>query len=172
MQQCIFLKTMNRKQHNNSIIRRVVLISTGILLLGLIGVFFFSQWLSEFFPTYYASIQTGLMLFMIWLVITSTLRSLQKLVVSIRAWILPLVGTVVTAFGLLLYWAFLGIYGAYTIGYAVDFSWTPVYVFTGLGGVVSIMTLINLRIKNRRLGNLLELLLVLLILCFIVQLTT
>lgn len=146
--------------------------SIGVLFMGLIGVFFLSQWLSEFFPTYYASIQTGLMLFMIWLVVTSTLRSLQQLITTISSWILPVVGTTVTAFGLLLYWAFLGVYGLYKIGYAVEFTWDPVFVFTGLGFVVSLMTLINLRIKNRRLGNLLELLLVLIILCAIVQLTT
>lgn len=163
--------TMNKVQKNH-LIRRVMMMSTLILLLGLGSVFLLSQWLAEFFPTYYASIQTALMLFAIWLVVTSTLRSLQHLLPKIHAGLLLVIGTSITALSVLLYWAFLGIYGAVTIDYDIDFSWNPVWVFTGLGFIVSLMTLINLRIKDRAIGNVLEIVLMLSVLFFILYLTS
>lgn len=163
--------TMNKTQKNN-LVRRVVLMSTAVLLMGLGSVFLLSQWLSEFFPSYYASIQTALMLFAIWLVITSTLRSLQHLLPKIDAWLLLILGTLITAMGVLFYWAFLGIYGALTIDYDIDFSWEPVWVFTVLGFIVSLMTLINLRIKDRDVGNVLEIVLMLAVVIFMVYLTS
>lgn len=162
---------MNKAQKNN-LIRRVVMISTAVLLMALGSVFLLSQWLSAFFPSYYASIQTALMLFAIWLVITSTLRSLQNLLPKINGGVLLILGTMITAIAVLLYWAFLGIYGALTIAYDIDFSWEPIWVFTSLGFIVSLMTLINLRIKDRAIGNVLEIVLVIAVLIFIIYLTS
>ncbi|MFK7937398.1 MAG: hypothetical protein AB8G22_28040 [Saprospiraceae bacterium] len=148
---------------DRSITQRTSIFGIIILLALFIGIFFSTNWLVELLPKWHLAALTGLRLFAIWLIITSILRSISSLRKGIHGSWLLLAGMLTTGISLVFYWMFLFALREIRLE-KVDaynsFSWERIVFFTGIGLLVSVLTLINLRIKNRTLGNLLEVILI------------
>jgi len=148
---------------DRSVAQRTAIFGIFILLALFIAIFFTTNWLTETLPKWHLAALTSLRLFAIWLIITSILRSISSLRKGIHGSWLLLAGTLTTGVSLVFYWIFLFALREIRLE-KVDaynsFSWERIAFFTGIGLLVSMLTLINLRIKNRTLGNLLEVLLI------------
>lgn len=146
---------------DRSIVQRTTIIGIILLLSLFIGIFFLSDWLVAAFPQLNQAIATGLRLLAIWLVITSILRSINSLRPHLGGGILILSGTVLGGASLLFYWIFLHLYRSIAdLEMVIPFSWERLAFFTGISLLITLFTLINLRIKNRLIGNILEVLII------------
>lgn len=158
------MATSNPTQfEDRSVMQRTSIFGIIILLALFIGIFFLTTWLMNLLPKWNIAVLTGLRLFATWLVVTSIVRSISSLREKINGLKLLLAGTVTTGVALVFYWVFLFAYREITLQKVNDynsFSWERIGFFTGIGLLISIFTLINLRIKNRLLGNILEVLII------------
>ena len=125
----------------------------GILLgLGMVGVQYFAEWLANAFPNSYLKIRIALLLFLTWLVVSSVVRSIHRTRTSVPFGLL-LLGAILTAvIGTLLFQIALAILFKVAI-----FSDWSIFAAAGVVGLLTgLLTAINLKVKNRMLGNLLE----------------
>lgn len=131
--------------------------SVAFLVIGSVLSVLFGNYLLNFYPEWAGALRTGLLLFLLWLVVTSTVRSLNKLDRDISGGWLLLSGVMVGGLGALTTFILLQIY---TWLRAIDldhpFLMGNVLFFAAVGFVLALITTINLRVKNRLLGNLLE----------------
>lgn len=148
---------------DRSVMQRTGIIGIVVLLAFFIGIFFLSNKLTDLLPRWHLAVLTGLRLFAIWLVVTSIVRSIARLRNNINGGKLLLVGTLMTGATLVFYWIFLFAYreiALQKVNALNSFSWERIGFFTGIGLLISVFTLINLRIQNRLLGNILEILII------------
>lgn len=103
----------------------------------------------------------GLKVLILWLVVSSTIRAIDKIREKMPAWQLALGGILTAVAGCLVNE---GIRNAVFVfrGEAdmADFDYRGLAFFSGLGFILSLVSMINLRVKNRFLGNVLEFLVV------------
>lgn len=106
-----------------------------------------------------SNLETGVKLFALWLVTTSTIRSLDKLRRGIQGWKLVITGVGLVVGATLLF--FLTGYIWKMIVPETSLNWGGLKTgpfFIVVGFVVSVVSMINLKVKNTFLGNVLELL--------------
>lgn len=132
-------------------------ITTGLLVIGMVLTVLLGNYLLNFYPKMAGGIRAGLLLFLVWLFVMSTVRSLNRLDSDVPGSWLILAGLLVGGGGAL--GAFL-LLQVYTWLKAIDldqaFSIGNVLFFGALGLVIALISTINLRVENRLLGNLLE----------------
>lgn len=158
---------------NKTLLQRYIVVSILAFWLGQIFAFFLSEWMAGVFPKWYSGIQSGLMLMMMWLVVTAAMRQLQSFNDRIIWWQLLLAGAAIVIGGVLLYWLFLAVYGIFSIGWeALTLPLELLLLYSGLGMVVTLLTLIKLKIKDRSLGNVLEAVLMIGVLLLVLYLAT
>lgn len=148
----------------NSIAVRTVIISS-LLLAGIfIALFFLESKLAELLGRYADEAATGLMLLALWLVVGSGIRSIHSLSKKIPAWKLLLSGIVTAGVAAILYSAFLVVYPKAAKSPAptgmAGASGGLVLLLVVLAFVISLIAIINLRVKNKALGNVLEFLII------------
>ncbi|MFN7115288.1 MAG: hypothetical protein ACK4TA_00725 [Saprospiraceae bacterium] len=101
--------------------------------------------------------QIGLELLLMWLVITSTIRSIHSLRARTPGWKLLVGGCLTAIFGALIRELTLRIVANFNEGTTVEpFQWRGLLFFAGLGLLAALIALIRLRVRNRALGNMLE----------------
>ena len=140
---------------------QTVLISTFLLTL-LLSV---GAWgLARLLPSeagLFRPVLTGLELLLLWLVATSALRSINRLRPSIAGWKLLPAGLIVVVLGFLLY---IGIAQVFSFAGTERWSEYPLsglaLFFAGTSLVISLISLINLRVPSQMLGNILEFLVI------------
>ncbi len=151
---------MNKQELDSRVMTRAVLIASSIMLLIFIGIHFAQELISNRFPRQAGNIQTGLMLFTIWLLVSSTLRSIHKMRRSIPAWKLIFAGTFITAIGMILYTGFLILYPKIAKSAAAtelaDATMNMIIFFTAIAFLISLISTINLKVKSEFWGNVLE----------------
>lgn len=113
------------------------------------------------FPKLAGQTRGGISLFFLWLVVTATLRSIHKMSRGVESVKLLLAGITVAIVGAVFAGASHWLVGQFSEGF-LPFSVGSrnVLFYGGLGLVVSLISLINLRVQSRFLGDLLELLLI------------
>lgn len=108
--------------------------------------------------TWLNAARTGLSLLAFWVVITSTVRTYDRIRKDVAFFWLVLIGVASAAIGILLFlfsiriWNKLGDHGASLPGYNI------IGFYTAAGVIASLISLIHLRVKGKNNGNLLELL--------------
>ena len=145
-------------EKNNSIFVRTVGIGAFILTLLFIVLFFLEGKLVDIFPKQGTHIKTALMLFALWAVVNSSVRSLNRLSGAMKGWQLLVSGILIPVFSSWLYYIFLWAYPLITKTEkdlsSISINW--LLFAAALGFVISLIVMINIRIKSKFLGNLLE----------------
>ena len=140
---------------NQSVVLRTVLISSIILavLLTLLHIF-----VSKIIDA--EKVVVALKLLVFWVVVTSTLRSVVKVRKQIGGLWLLLAGLLVAGLGIIFHLLALQIIPAIRdssgLDLKIDFRSVGFYVLIGV--VASVISLINIRVKNQFWGNVLEIL--------------
>jgi hypothetical protein len=154
----------NTKRNENSTLIRTVLISS-IILAGLFTLaYFLEDNIGKIFGRFSDEAAIGIMLFSLWLVVSSTVRSLNRLEKRMSSIKLLVGGVATAAFGTGLFIAFLYFFpnvnkaeNVWEVGGA---SGEMALVMAGLAFFISVLTVVNTRIGSKLLVNLIEVLLV------------
>ncbi|MBI5916423.1 MAG: hypothetical protein HY842_13685 [Bacteroidetes bacterium] len=148
----------------NSVLIRAVIMAFFLLAGIFIGLLFFEDNLSKIFGNYSDEAIIGGMLLAIWLVVSSTLRSVNNLAKAIPAWKLVLGGTLTGFIGSVLTVAFLLLFPnvakSQNMTEVTGATGGLILMMTAVAFVISLISIINIRVKNRQLGNLLEILII------------
>lgn len=155
---------MRKSELDARVMTRTILLSA-VLLAGIfIGLFFLEGKLTQLFGKQVDNVQTGIMLFALWLIVSSGIRSIDRLRRNIAAWKLILAGFLITFIGVIFYTAFLILYPQIAktgdLGEVADATKGLIIFFSSISLFLAIITVINLRIRNRLFGNILEVLLI------------
>jgi hypothetical protein len=139
-------------------------IITALLLGGLFAlIYFLEDPIAEWFPRWADDIQVGLRLLALWLMVSTGVRSANSLSSSMNALKLILVGLLISIGGFIAYAVFLFIHSkAADIDFKVltDGLMKSNLFFLATAALVSVLVTINLKIKDKFLGNILEILLI------------
>lgn len=101
--------------------------------------------------------QIAIELLVIWVVITSTIRSIYSLRRGIPGFKLLAGGALTAVIGPLVRELVLRIVARFSDEMALaEFNWNGLFFFAGLGLLAALIALIRLRVRNRALGNMLE----------------
>ena len=153
----------------NSVLARAVILAA-LLLGGLfVGLLFLENNLSKIFGKYASEAVTGLMLLSLWLVTVSALRAVHRLAKDVPNWKLLLSGTLTGLIGTVLTVAFLtafpDISKSDNMQQVAGAAGALILLMTAMAFISSVLALIRLRMKNKPLGKVLELLIV--VACFL-----
>lgn len=149
----------------NSVLTRSVIIACVVLSGLFILLLFLQDNLTKVFGHYADEVTIGLMLLSLWLVVSSSIRSVNHLAATVETWKLLLCGVLIGLVSAVLTTAFLilfpGVAKSQNMQEVTGASGAMILVMAGIAFVVSLISLVNIRVKNRSLGNLLEVLIVL-----------
>ncbi|MAT55394.1 MAG: hypothetical protein CMN32_13020 [Saprospirales bacterium] len=156
----------SRSEAENSIIARSVVLSS-LLLTGLFIAFtFLEKPLKKLAGNYADELVVGLMLLSLWLVVSGSVRSMHSLRKKMPLLKLVLGGVLIALVATVLYTGFLIFYPMVSRqGEAASMMGATLVLtglFTGAGFVISIIALIQLKVKNRTLAGIIEFALLLL----------
>lgn len=148
----------------NSVAARAVILA--FMLLGglFVAVMFLESHLSKLLGKFADEAVTGLMLLCLWLVVGSTIRAINRLAKGVQSWKLLLSGVLTAMIASLLTTAFLAVFPevakSENMHEVAGATGGLILLMTSLAFIVSLLVVINLRMKNKALGKVLELLLV------------
>ncbi|MBI1227371.1 MAG: hypothetical protein GC192_19220 [Bacteroidetes bacterium] len=148
----------------NSVLARTIIISSIALSAIFIALLFFQDNLSKVFGQYGDEATIGLMLLGLWLVVSSTVRSVNNLAKGIQAWKLLLGGLLVGLVSAVVTTAFLIMFPkiakSQNMAEVTGATGAMILVIAGLAFIIAMISIINVRVKNRQFGNLLEMLII------------
>ncbi len=149
-----------RSISENSVVTRSIIIAA-VLLAGIFTVLFFLEDnLAKIFGKYADEAVIGLMLLALWLVVSSTVRSVNSLAKGVAGWKLLLAGVLTAGVSGILYNAFLLLFPRISKsdnGFEVaSASGVLILLLAALGFLISIVALVNIRVRNRMLAHVLE----------------
>lgn len=153
----------SNKRSENRILWTTVFISSvllGSLLFALDGIF--HHWIGD--PNRLGrGIKVGLSLLIFWLVVTASLRSVNRLAAGIAGFKLLVGGVAIAVLGTLLSQLILHILIWFEESWAPDPNYGT-FLFYGIGGMIaSVISLINLRTPDKRVGNILEVIIIIVV---------
>lgn len=149
------------KQNESAVLVQSLLIGAFIFALLTLGATFVDNFIAATFPKLEGQVRGGLSLFLLWLVITSTTRSIHRLSPRAESWKLLVAGVGVAIAGTLMGAALHWIIGRFSAQFApLPVSGRALLFYGALGLVVAVISLINLRVRNKMLGDLLELMII------------
>lgn len=155
---------MANQKGDLSVLFRTVLISGFILAALFTGAYFLEDNLAKIFGRQSDKAAIAIMLFSLWLVVSSTVRSLNKLEKRMASLKLIIGGVGTAAFGSGLFVTFLYLFpqiskkeNLWEVGGA---SGELAMFMAGLAFIISLLTVVNTRIGSKLLVNLIELALV------------
>ncbi|MBK9015002.1 MAG: hypothetical protein IPM82_13525 [Saprospiraceae bacterium] len=148
----------------NSVLARSVIIACVILTAIFIALLFFQNNLARFFGQYADEATIGLMLMALWLVVSSTIRSLNNLVKGMETWKLLLGGLLIGLLSSLLTTAYLIVFPdvakSQNTSEVTGATGGLILVISAIAFIISMISVINMRVRSRTLGNILELLII------------
>lgn len=148
----------------NSVLTRSIIFGSVVLTGIFIALLFFQNKLIGFFGKYADEATIGLMLLGLWLVVSSTVRSVHNLAKGIQTWKLLLGGIVVGLVSSILTTAFLVMFPVIAKSQNMEevtgATGAMILVMTAISFIISMISIINLRVKSRQFGNLLEVLII------------
>lgn len=155
--------TKQADRTDSSVMLRAAITSAIVLGIGLNLIPFLTAYLAASTPDFKQKLETGLEIFLIWLVLTSTLRSIDKMRPGTDAWKFLLAGVIIVVGGVLLQFIFsLGI-GLFRDGWQSSFDAKELGFYAVMGLIASLISMINLKVENQFLGNILEFLVIALV---------
>ncbi len=148
----------------NSVLARSVIIACVILTTLFILLLYFQNNLARFFGQYADEATIGLMLMALWLVVSSTIRSLNNLVKGMETWKLLLGGLLIGLLSSLLTTAYLIVFPdvakSQNTSEVTGATGGLILVISAIAFIISVISVINMRVRSRTLGNILELLII------------
>lgn len=148
----------------NSVLARGVIIACVILTAIFIALLYFQNNLAGLFGKYADEATIGLMLMALWLVVSSTIRSLSNLVKGIETWKLLLGGLLIGLVSSVLTTAYLIVFPSVAksqnTSEVTGATGGLILVISAIAFIISMISVINLRVRSRTLGNILELLII------------
>lgn len=155
--------TKQADRTDSSVMLRAAITSAIILGIGLNLIPFITDYLAASTPDFKIKLETGLEIFLIWVVLTSTLRSIDKMRPGTDAWKFLLAGVIIVVGGVLLQFIFsLGI-GLFREDWQSSFDVKELGFYAVMGLIASLISMINLKVENQFLGNILEFLVIALV---------
>ena len=147
----------------NRVLGKSILISGILLSILLIALeLLFPKLFEE--PTAWSNgVKTGLSLLLFWVVITSTLRAMNKLEHQMEAIKLILGGVGIAALGIALYLVTMQFLNWFEVNGAEKPRYGLIGFYSAGGFIVSVLSLINLRVKSKMIGDVLEFLVILVV---------
>ena len=149
-----------KQKNQNSVLIRTALISAFLLAGLFVLIYFLEDNFANWFGRFSDEVSIALMLFSLWLVVSSAVRSMNRLEKRAASWKLLVVGMVTAAFGSGLYVAFLYFFAkieksamATEVGGA---SGEIAMMMTALAFIISLLTIVNTRIGSKMLASVLE----------------
>ncbi len=154
----------SKSSSENSVIARSVIMASMMLGGLFIAVMFFQNGFSKVFGKYADEAVIGLMLLVLWLVVSSAVRTINRLASRAAAWKLVLSGLLVGAVGTVIMSAFMIVFPevakSENMGEVAGATGTMILLNLGLAFVISLIAVINLRVASKMLGNALEILII------------
>ncbi len=154
---------INQAKSDNQVAAKTGLISAILLALLLLLLDWAAFRLSPEAGSFSRAAKTGVSLLLFWIICTSALRSIVRLRKQIPGIKLLIAGIGLAAAGILIHQSALQALTWFKT------TWSPapnynMFLFYAAGGfIAAVISLINLRVKNQKLGNLLEVLFIALI---------
>lgn len=142
---------------------RTVLIATvllGSLLFALDGVF--HNWIGEL-NRFGRGLKIALSLLIFWLIVTASLRSLNRLAPNTSGGGLLLTGIAIAVLGTLMSQIILQLLSWFEEPWAPEPNFRTTLFYGAAGLVASVISLINLRVKDQKVGNVLEIIFIALV---------
>ncbi len=149
---------------NNSVVARTVIVGALVLSGLFVFLLFFKDNFEGFFGKWADEVTVGLMLFSLWIVVGSVVRSVNNLAKGAGVLKLLLAGVLTATIAAALGVAFMAlapkIAKSANIFEVAGASGGMILVLSAIAFLVSLVAIINVRVRNRQLGNLLELILI------------
>ena len=156
-------KTKQADREDSSVLIRASIISAIILGIGLNGVVFLAERFAASTPDFKEKLTIGLSLFLTWMVLTGTLRSIDKMRQGTDAWKFLLAGVIITVGGVLVQFVVANIIDLFVPEWPKSLNFSTLAFYAVIGFVISLISMINLKVENQFLGNVLEFLVIALI---------
>lgn len=146
-----------QKVNHNQVLFKTIFIAVvllGSFLFALDGIF--HNWIGEI-NRFGRGVKIGLSLLIFWLVVTASLRSINRLAEGISGFKLLIGGVAIAVLGTLFNQLILQLLTWFKEPWAPEPNYRT-FLFYGAGGLIaSVISLINLRVKDKTMGNVLEL---------------
>ena len=150
----------NSDKTENQVLGKSILISGISIAVLLVVLDIVNQKVFPETTSWTNGVKTGLSLLVFWLVITSTLRAMNKLRKDMDWFKLILGGVGIAALGIILYLLILQLLNVLEVSWAEKPRYALVGFYSAGAFIVSLLSLINLRIKSKMIGNVLEFLVI------------
>ncbi len=158
------IKKATTSSAQNSVLSRSVIISCMMLTAIFIASLFLQDSFESYLGKYADEAVVGLMLIALWLVVSSAVRSVNSLTKGIPFPKLVLGGALIGMVSSILTVAFLIVFPnvakSKRMEELIGASAGVILMMTALSFFIALISVINLRVKNKQLGNLLEILLI------------
>lgn len=155
--------TTDRASHanvENSVLTRTIIIACAILTGIFIALLFFQDNLAKFFGSYSDEVTIGLMLVALWLVVSSAIRSVNNLAKRIHPWKLLLAGLLTGGISAVLTTAFLLLFPkvakSQNMAEVTGATGGIILMMTLIAFIISLIVVVNVRVRSRSVGNVLE----------------
>lgn len=130
-----------------------------ILAIGLFACLFVEKGLQNFSPSYADDIRVAAMLFIIWLVVSSAIKSASNIKRSVEGWKLILMGTAIAVISTFIYTVVKGYFPDLiwntSSSVVYPFQWSSFGFFSGIGAILALTSVIRLRVGSKFWSNVL-----------------
>lgn len=148
------------KQHNFSVFIRTVIMTSILLGLFLAAISFVTDRFLDA-TNMAGSIQASANLFAVWLIVSSTIRSINGLGKQIPGWSFLFAGLLVAVGGILVQEGIVYLIQYFKLELGIKaLGFTSLPFFLGVGFIAALISLVNLRIRSRFWGTVLEILII------------
>ncbi len=135
------------------VILKTSIFSTLILAIGLFACLFVEKGLQNFSPAYADDIRVAAMLFIIWLVVSSAIKSASSIKKRIEGWKLILMGIAIAVVGTFIYTVVKGFFPDLiwntSSSVVYPFQWSSFGFFSGIGAILALTSVIRLRVGSK-----------------------
>lgn len=143
----------NTKATDWQVVWKTGVFSTFLLALGLFACLFVEKGLQNILPAYADDIRIAAMLFIIWLIVSSSLKAADKIKHSIEGWKLILLGTAIAVLGTFIYTVIKGYFPDLiwntSKSVVFPFEWNNFAFFSGIGFILALTSVIRLRVGSK-----------------------
>ena len=135
------------------VILKTSIFSIVILAIGLFACLFVEKGLQNFSPAYADDIRVAAMLFIIWLVVSSAIKSASSIKKRIEGWKLILMGIAIAVVGTFIYTVVKGFFPDLiwntSSSVVYPFQWSSFGFFSGIGAILALTSVIRLRVGSK-----------------------
>ena len=149
-------KTKQADREDSNVMFRASVISAVILGIALNAAVFLAERFAASTPDFKEKVIVGLSLLFTWLILTSTLRSIDKMRSGTDAWKFLFAGIIIAAGVVFLKFVFANLIALFVEGWPKAFELQSITFYTVIGFIIALISMINLKVENKFLGNVLE----------------